>query len=1406
MIDDLVEMVAGGFLTGLEIVNKSWNVLEGYKSIKFLQKNGWSLSLNEIPWKDMGTFKKIKCWAKVCDNMKESVKFFKYFDGMVDFLECVALVLDCGFSLYSIIAAAQGTDLSAFALNKFMLITTMEYYFTCILFGIGAIPYVGWIISAIIEILDIIFGISSKLASWLTGLFCKVKSKVTTDVEVVDNPDIAEDDPTLTVTDFDENGLDVGDRIEYWSLLKGKIQGKQGHFKKLVSKSYILPYYTIHVPAGSSSKKEYFHTTVISTPMGNLTLPIPPENSWSKESNAFAGTRAQTYEAGGWIEPGMAMPNFPMKISLDAVYKLWYEWEHFVFLVFYAFWCQHLDYQAGQMHGKDNDMMKVYLDVMPGNIHDFMSWVHIVPQDRDRDGLSAAEEYGFSDPYKYDTDGDGLSDGFEKDINTSPKFMDTDGDCIYDWYEVHLGTDATNSDTDSDGVLDFQEISGLIIEIKFGACQDPIKFRAYSDPCSPDSDSDGVDDFTEYLCNLNPKSKDSNGDGEMDNGDVIPTIIEPAGYWEEPAIECPGAIAMGSNGYLYIIDTELYYVTMIDTIHTSMIGDIISSHHEVWDYEDFGMPTSIDVDSYGKVYIGDLYNLSGSGNGCVHVFDENGDLLNKWEIGPPHEEWQPACIAISKVSDKLYSTGHGFYNGLIFETTLDGTLENIKGKEGTGELEFKYISDLEMDDELFLYVADLQPYPYDYRRIQKINYDGWELDNLISEQLNPLSVQCDQENNVYVLYRKLGHPESCLKKYNSNCQLLAEYDGLGKYAMALEVGPDGYIYVLDLVVKRFEQIMGQVEIVDDDLDSDGDGLYNDTENEGWNILFTDENGTHSLKVTSDPRLVDTDLDGLSDFIEHEIGSNPRSMDTDNDGRYDYLEYGVDVTKRTDPTHFDSDGDGLDDSGESAFRSNPMMADTDGDGLTDAEEWDLHSDPNHTDSDRDGLPDGDEKAFHSSLISPDADNDFMFDGLEFALGTNPNNRDTDGDGLDDGDEFNRGTEPLEGDTDEDGVLDGLEVAMYLDPLRGDTDNDGILDGAELKNGTNPFRGDSDLDGIPDNLDEDSTAPQVSDLILAYDPSHEAAEFIDQLEDLTSVEIVTVDQLLSQYTSYPRIVLVGKPGSSGPVGALVGDLLSDTGRFVNDMIESDDNRMITRHGVWTGTQTVVMLSKPYPMDELIVLDALRRKTVSIEPDWAEVEFNMSLATHGHGSVDHVFMVDEVDTIKQTDAVIAADLEDSASPIVEMSRYNDQTTPFPLNAQTGLNPRDIALGKYLDVIMDQPSHDLVETTSIRIHYKESDLDRTGDGDDDDPQDINETTLVMYGLDQASGQWVKMDKTLDWVHDTGVDTKDVELWGTKYSGCVHASTSHFTAFALASSTAMKPLVVENFDQTMKVSTGGKK
>jgi len=47
--------------------------------------------------------------------------------------------------------------------------------------------------------------------------------------------------------------------------------------------------------------------------------------------------------------------------------------------------------------------------------------------------------------------------------------------------------------------------------------------------------------------------------------------------------------------------------------------------------------------------------------------------------------------------------------------------------------------------------------------------------------------------------------------------------------------------------------------------------------------------------------------------------------------------------------------------------------------------------------------------------------------------------------------------------------------------------------------------------------------------------------------------------------------------------------------------------------------------------------------------------------------------------------------------------------------------------------------------------DLDRTGDGDDDDPVDIDERTLALYVLDEAAGRWIKLSTDLGWVLGTG-------------------------------------------------------
>lgn len=123
-------------------------------------------------------------------------------------------------------------------------------------------------------------------------------------------------------------------------------------------------------------------------------------------------------------------------------------------------------------------------------------------------------------------------------------------------------------------------------------------------------------------------------------------------------------------------------------------------------------------------------------------------------------------------------------------------------------------------------------------------------------------------------------------------------------------------------------------------------------------------------------------------------------------------------------YVDSDGDGIVDYLEQLVGTDSKLADTDGDGLSDYQEYvKCSTDPLKTDTDGNGVADGDE----------DADGDGLSNLEELALGTELNKTDTDGDGVTDGQECGIGTDPLKEDTDGDGVSDGREVALVTDPL-------------------------------------------------------------------------------------------------------------------------------------------------------------------------------------------------------------------------------------------------------------------------------------------------------------------------------------------------------------------------------------
>ena len=167
-------------------------------------------------------------------------------------------------------------------------------------------------------------------------------------------------------------------------------------------------------------------------------------------------------------------------------------------------------------------------------------------------------------------------------------------------------------------------------------------------------------------------------------------------------------------------------------------------------------------------------------------------------------------------------------------------------------------------------------------------------------------------------------------------------------------------------------------------------IIDSIEKAGWEIKINGE-VTH---VSSDPKLRDTDLDGLDDFEEFNGGTLVLS-DTKT------------LIIKTNPQNADTDSDGIDDnielaglySGscpESAFIYDPSSSDYDSDKVIDSVESEHCTEPIHPDTDLDGLKDADELSYGTNPLSKDSDSDGLSDGDEISLGLSPIDRDSDND--------------------------------------------------------------------------------------------------------------------------------------------------------------------------------------------------------------------------------------------------------------------------------------------------------------------------------------------------------------------------------------------------------------------------
>lgn len=157
--------------------------------------------------------------------------------------------------------------------------------------------------------------------------------------------------------------------------------------------------------------------------------------------------------------------------------------------------------------------------------------------DPDRDGLTTdMEEKIGTNPYKADSDGDGLSDSEEVNTyKTNPLKGDTDGDILSDYSEVKdHKTSPSKADTDDDGLSDYEEINthrtdALKKDSDGDTLSDYDEIKTHkTDANKKDTDKDGLDDNDEInKYKTSPVKADSDGDTLSDKDELMKHKTNP---------------------------------------------------------------------------------------------------------------------------------------------------------------------------------------------------------------------------------------------------------------------------------------------------------------------------------------------------------------------------------------------------------------------------------------------------------------------------------------------------------------------------------------------------------------------------------------------------------------------------------------------------------------------------------------------------------------------------------------------------------------------------------------------------------------------------------------------------------------------------------------------------------------
>ena len=544
-------------------------------------------------------------------------------------------------------------------------------------------------------------------------------------------------------------------------------------------------------------------------------------------------------------------------------------------------------------------------------------------------GADSGPDYGRSDWHRVewaigaDRDGDGLRNIDEiRTHNSNPYLFDTDGDGMGDGFEVRYGFRPDESDENGNGISDGEE------DAEGDGVSNALEAKLGLDPRAPDSDGDGLSDSAElagggtfeFVADLTAAAADVRAIAVADiNGDATPDVLSAsAGDSRMRLFANDGKGQFGENTF-YVSAIEVRDVHFFDIDADGDIDPVsveagqsgFSNPMAAWYRQD--SPTNYFQRSIGRdqfslpntVYAADI---DGDGDGDVAV-GRNGGIT--WFRQEPNLFWTRFDLNGPAVNDLVIADLDGDTD--MDFITAHGATDTIAWYRNNGSETFTRIPlPTPLADASAVFVVDLDK-------------DG---DKDIVAVRDGLSTA-----NTLVWYENDGSQGFTWHLVHS------AYRG-SQSVVAKDIDGDGDI-----------DIAASAAGSSDPAWFENDGSQNFTKR----LLPV-------TALTTDVDVADLDGDGDQDIVLaaasldrvfwlSQIGlSEPDNPDTDGDGLLDGFEVSYDFDPRTPgEQHLDPDDDGLDNLAEQAAGTRPDLDDTDGDDWTDGDEVRAGSDPTDADS-------------------------------------------------------------------------------------------------------------------------------------------------------------------------------------------------------------------------------------------------------------------------------------------------------------------------------------------------------------------------------------------------------------------------------------------------------------------------